>query len=81
MDEKSVQNLMDLADLTESDTKAQVCTPDKIHITWTGVTLDANDPANTCTYGGTLITPTSEPASDGSRLFLGWKPVTSTPAP
>ena len=58
-----------------------ICAANPVNITWGDVTLEQNDPARTCTYGGDLITPTSEPASDGSRLFLGWKPVTSTPAP
>lgn len=79
--ENSVQMMMGLADLTESDTNAQVCTPGKVHITWTGVTLDANDPANTCTYDGALTLPNAKP-EQGNSLFLGWKVVpTSTPQP
>jgi hypothetical protein len=66
---------------TNGNASFDVCVANPIVISWDDVTLEQNDPARTCTYGGNLITPTSEPASDGSRLFLGWKPVTSTPAP
>lgn len=77
----AIQLISGAAAMTADDENTEVCVANKVHINWGDVTLDANDPANTCTYGGALITPTSEPASDGSRLFLGWKPVASTPAP
>lgn len=58
-----------------------ICAANPITITWGDVSLEQNDPARTCTYGGDLITPQAKPTTDGSKLFLGWKPVVTTPTP
>lgn len=51
-------------------TSGQMCLPKTVNITWKDQNLSADNPANTCTYGGGLTLPES-PSKDGYE-FVGW---------
>lgn len=70
-----------LAMATASDENAKACVANTINITWNGVTLDENDPAKTCTYGGDLIVPSQpaeHPTDPEHYMFLGWTAAPSS---
>ena len=73
-----------LYSISADDDNANICVNNNINIAWGDVTLNENDPAKTCTFGGDLVTPQDAPVQEpgDNRLFLGWKPmVTTTPEP
>ena len=53
----------------------RICDANTVNIEWGGV--DEPGAAGMCTYGKDLTTPQSEPEQE-NRLFLGWKPVSTT---
>ncbi len=69
-----MSGLMNQIALLYPDSK--FCVANSINIAWGDVTLDENDPAKTCTYGGDLTTPNVEPSQEGFK-FLGWKVVST----
>ena len=66
-----------MMNLINSLSSINVCLANGVNILWGGV--DEPNNLGVCAYGGKLTVPDA-PKEEG-RLFLGWKPVATTPAP